>query len=186
MATQLPKRLFTLDEYEQLVEAGVLTEDHRVELVEGEIVEMAAKGSRHSACVSRITDLFYQHVRQHAIIRIQDPVRLSGHSELEPDVALLRLRDDLYATSHPHAADVHLLVEVSDTTLAYDRGVKLALYAKAGVAEVWVVNLPEEVIETYKRLEGGRYQDAREARRGELIALEIVPGLALRVNDILG
>src|SRR5689334_18371849 len=101
MALQLQKRLFTVDEYERMVEVGILTETDRVELVEGEIVEMAAKGSRHSACVIRITDLFYRYARQDAIIRIQDPIRVGGRSELEPDIALVRLRDDLYAGAHP-------------------------------------------------------------------------------------
>src|SRR6478609_8499628 len=116
MAVELTKRLFTVDEYERMIEAGILTENDRVELVEGEIIEMAAKGSSHAACVTRITDLFYRYARQTAIIRVQDPIRIGSSSELEPDVALLRLRDDLYANSHPDGNDVLLIVEVSDTT----------------------------------------------------------------------
>src|SRR5207248_6970992 len=145
-----------------------------------------AKGSRHSACVKRITDLFYRYARQSAVVSIQDPVRVGGRSELEPDVALLRLRDDLYADAHPDAADVYLLVEVFDTTLGYDRGVKLRLYAKAGIREVWVVNLPDEVVEVYTVPKGGNYQEAREARRGERINAQSVLGLSVGVSDIFG
>ena len=188
MAIQVSKRLFTVDEYERMAEAGILTGDERVELVEGEIVRMAAKGSRHSACVSRITDLFYRYARQSAIVRVQDPVRISSQSELEPDVALLRLKDDFYASEHPQASDIYLLVEVSDTTLSYDRGVKLALYAKAGIREVWIVSLPEETIEVYAHPEGDNYRETRAARRGDMIEVQSVPGLALAVSvsDILG
>ncbi len=156
MVIQLSKRLFTLDEFERMVEAGILTENDRVELVEGDIVEMAAKGSHHAACVTRINVLLIRHPGQSAVVRIQDPVRVSGSSELEPDVALVRSRNDLYADSHPGPNDVLLLVEVSDTTLVYDRGVKLALYAKAGIKEVWIVSLPDEVIEVYARPEATR------------------------------
>jgi len=186
MAVQLQRRLFTVDEYERMVEAGILTENDRVELVDGEIVNMAAKGSHHSACLNRIMDLFYRFARPKAIVRVQDPVRLSDYSEPEPDLALVRLRDDLYENAHPRPDDVYLLVEVSDSTLAYDRGVKLDIYARAGIKEVWIVNLPNEVIEVYARPGGGNYRDMREARRGEAIEVRELPGLAFGVNDILG
>ena len=186
MALQSPRRLFTVEEYERMIEAGILTENDRVELVEGEIVEMAAKGSRHSSCVKRITDLFYRDARQSAVVSIQDPVRVGGRSELEPDVALLRPRDDLYATAHPLPADTLLIVEVSDTTLDYDHGLKLALYARAGIQEVWVVNLADDMIEVYALPKSGRYQETREAQRGEAIEARGVPGLVVEVNDILG
>ena len=186
MAVQLPTRLFTVDEYERMIEVGILTENDRVELVEGEIVEMAAKGSRHSSCVMRINALFFHHVGQSALVRIQDPVRVGGRSELEPDVALVRPRDDLYANAHPVPEDVLLLVEVSDTTLAYDHGLKLALYARASIPEVWVINLPDEVIEVYALPRSGKYQEAREARRGEMVEVRGMPGLMFGVSDILG
>ena len=186
MALQLPRRPFSVEEYERMIEAGILTANDRVELVEGEIVEMAAKGSRHASCVKRLTDLFYRHARQNAVVSIQDPVRVGDLSEVEPDVALLRPRDDLYSSAHPLPADVLLLVEVSDTTLAYDHGLKLALYARAGIPEVWVVDLPDDLIEVYALPKSGKYQDSREAHRGETIEARSVPSLALRVDNILG
>ncbi len=185
-AMQLSTRLFTTDEYERMIEAGVLTENDRVELIEGEIVNMAAKGSRHSACVTRINVLFFHHVGQSAIIRIQDPIRLGNSSEPEPDIALVQPRDDLYAGSHPVPGDVLLVVEVSDTTLAYDHGLKLALYAREGIPEVWVVNLPDEIVEVYAQPKSGKYYEVREARRGETIEAQGVAGLAVGVDDILG
>ncbi len=186
MAVQQSKRLFSIDEFERMVQAGVLMENDRVELVEGEIVEMAAKGSRHASCVTRINALFIRHSGQSAVVRIQDPVRLSGRSELEPDVALVRPRGDLYANSHPGPHDVLLLVEVSDTTLGYDRGVKLEIYAKAGIREVWIVNLADEIIEVYAQPEGDKYQQRGLARRGEIIEVQAARHLAFAVNDILG
>jgi len=186
MAVEVHRKLFTIDEYHRMIESGILSEDDRVELVEGEIIEMAAKGSRHAACVTRITDLFYRYARQSAIIRVQDPVRIGSSSELEPDVALLRLRDDLYANSHPDGNEVLLIVEVSDTTIGYDRGVKLGLYARANVPEVWIVNLADEVIEIYAQPEGGQYKKSREARGGEEIMVWSVPGLVVEAGAIIG
>jgi len=185
MAVEVHRKLFTIDEYHRMIESGILSEDDRVELVEGEIIEMAAKGSRHAACVTRITDLFYRYARQSAIIRVQDPVRIGSSSELEPDVALLRLRDDLYANSHPDGNDVLLIVEVSDTTIGYDRGVKLGLYAQANVPEVWIVNLADKVIEVYSQPEGGGYKVSTEARSGDSITALSVPGLTLEAKAVL-
>lgn len=185
MVVEVHRKLFTVDVYHRMLESGILSEDDRVELVEGEILEMAAKGSRHSACVKRITDLFYRYARQSAIVSVQDPIRVSANSELEPDVALLRLRDDLYANSHPAGNDVLLIVEVSDTTLAYDRGVKLGLYARANILEVWIVNLTGEVIEVYTQPKGSKYQVSEQFRRGDSITAQNVPDLTLDANDII-
>ncbi len=185
MAVEVHRKLFTVGEYHRMLESGILSEDDRVELVEGEIIEMAAKGSRHAACVKRITDFFYRHARQSAIVSVQDPIRISANSELEPDVALLRLRDDLYANSHPEGNDVLLVVEVSDTTLGYDRGVKLGLYARANILEVWVVNLPGDIIEIYTQPEGSKYQLSKQVRRGDSITAQNVPDLTIDVNALI-
>ena len=122
-------------------QAGILGEDDRLELLEGEIVEMAPIGSRHQSVVDRLTRLFSNRVGDAAVVRVQGPVRLGDDSEPQPDLLLLRRRADFYATAHPGPEDVLLLVEVPDTSTEYDREVKLPLYARHGIAEVWLVGL---------------------------------------------
>src|SRR5262245_37141744 len=117
MAVQVSRRLFTVDEYYQMAQAGILHEDDRVELIEGEIIETAAIGSRHAACVDRLNQLFSGRVAGRAIVRVQNPIRLSQRSEPQPDLALLRPRADFYATGHPGPQDVLLVVEVADTSV---------------------------------------------------------------------
>ena len=124
---------FTVDDYYAMAEAGILTHDERVELINGEIIEMSPIGDRHAYSVDEIIDLFFAQLRSRARVRCQNPVRLDGLREIQPDIAILRLRDDLYSTGHPGPADVFLLIEVSDSTLAYDRNVKLPMYANAGI-----------------------------------------------------
>jgi Uma2 family endonuclease len=131
---EVKRRRFTVHDYHRMGEAGILHEDDRVELIEGEIVEMAAIGTRHFSCVNRLNRLLVMSVGDEAVISVQNPVRLNEHTELQPDLAVIRARD--YRESLPEPDDVLLLIEVSDTTLAYDRGVKLPLYAKAGITEV--------------------------------------------------
>src|SRR5207237_5552410 len=116
----------------------------------------------------------------------QNPIRLSDLSEPQPDVALLRWRDDFYRHTHPRPADVLLVVEVADTTVATDRAVKLPLYAQAGISEVWLVNLPEEQIELYAAPANGVYQTVRHFQRGENVQAQTVPGLVVSVDDVLG
>ncbi len=135
MTARLLKRLFTIEEYHKMAQAGILTEDDRAELIEGEIVEMAPIGSRHAACVARLTALLSR-VQDRAILWVQNPIRLGEHSEPQPDVALLSLRPDFYAQAHPGPQDVLLLVEVAETSPGDDREVKLFLYARAAISEV--------------------------------------------------
>jgi Uma2 family endonuclease len=186
MSVEIAKRLFNVEEYERMVEAGILTENDRVELIEGEIVEMSPIGSRHAACVKRLNTVLAALVGVSGIISIQDPVVLDDLSEPEPDVVLLRPRPDFYEHGHPRASDVLLLIEVSDTTLKYDRQVKMPLYARAGVEEFWVVNLQDEEVEVYTRPSGGAYQSVRRVGRGETVNSENVAGLALEVDAVLG
>ena len=145
MTVQVLRRRFTVDEYHRMGQVGILGEDDRVELLEGEIVEMAPIGSRHQATVDRLTRLFSGRMADAVLVRVQGPVRLAEDSEPQPDVTLLRLRDDFYATAHPGPEDVILLVEVSDSSIEYDREVKLPHYARQVIPEVWIVDLDKEV-----------------------------------------
>jgi Uma2 family endonuclease len=164
-------------------EAGILHEDDRVELIEGEIVEMAAIGTRHFACVNGLTRLLVRGVGDAAIVSVQNPVRLDEHTEPQPDLTALRVRD--YRESLPMPGNVLLLIEVSDTTLAYDRGVKLPLYARAGIREVWIVDLTGDVIERYTDPSGDGYRSSKWVRRGETLAPLSLPELTLRVDNVL-
>jgi Uma2 family endonuclease len=134
------RRRFTVDEYYCMAEAGILHEDDRVELIEGDIIAMAAIGNRHMSCVKRLNRLFNERLGRRVVVSVQDPIRLSRRTEPQPDVALLRPRDDFYAPGHPGPDDVLLVVEVVDTSLPYDRR-KLRLYARAGIPCVWLAIL---------------------------------------------
>jgi Uma2 family endonuclease len=166
--------------------AGILTEDDRVELIEGEIVQMPPIGSPHASGVRRVTRLFYVGLGDAAVVSVQDPLRLSNESEPVPDVILLRPRPDFYAAGHPTAADVLLLVEVSDTTLAYDLRRKVPLYAREGVPEVWVVDLNGQRILVYRDPSPTGYQMSLILQRGDHLAPLAFPDLDFAINDILG
>lgn len=180
------RRLFTVEEYHQMARAGIIGPEDRVELLEGEIVTMSPIGIRHAACVRRLTQILYARVAARATISVQSPVRLDTHSEPEPDVALLRPRPDFYAGGHPGPKDVLLLVEVSDTTQEYDRGGKLSAYANAEIAEVWIVDLTGEAVETYREPGAGGYGRVRSFRRGEGIEPAAFADVRIGVDEILG
>ncbi len=186
MSVQVSRRRFTVDEYHRMLEAGILGEDDRVELINGEVVEMAPIGSRHAACVKRLNTLFALQVRDRAIVGIQDPIRLGEFSEPQPDITLLRPRPDYYAAGHPTSEDVLLVIEVAETSAEYDRQVKVPLYARAGIPEVWVVDLAGEAVEVYREPAGNSYRQMRRLGRGETVSPEALPNLALAVDDILG
>ena len=179
------RRRFTVDEYHRMAEAGILHEDDRVELIEGEIVYMAAIGSRHFACVNNFTGRFATRLAGRAIVSVQNPVRLSSGSEPEPDLALLHPRPDNYAAALPGPDEVYLLVEVADTTLRYDRETKLPLYAESGIPEVWIVDLQRERVLVYRRPRAGDYQQITTVERGGSLSPEAFPDLSLPVADIL-
>lgn len=144
------RRRFTVDEYYALVPAGVLSERDRVELIEGEIIEMTPMGSPHASAVMRLNQHFSSRLQGQAIVLVQTPVRLGDFSEPEPDLALLRPRTDIYRDAHPGPVDVLLLIEVARSSLSYDRLVKLPLYARSGIAEVWIVDLAAQAVEVYR------------------------------------
>lgn len=185
MAAQLARRLFTVEEYHQMAEAGILTEDDHVELLDGEIIKMTAKGTRHASSVSRITTLLYRQVGDNVIVRVQDPVQLGAHSEPEPDIALVRWRDDFYMDRHPRAGEVFLIIEVADSSIGTDRTTKLRLYAQAGVTEVWIVNLTNGTVEVYAQPQDGEYGISRTASRDDTLTLASVPEIRVRVADMV-
>jgi Uma2 family endonuclease len=187
MAVQLlKKRLFTAEEYYRMAEAGIISKDERVELIEGEVVAMAAIGSRHAASVDRLNYFLSQRVGGRALVRVQNPIRLDQFSEPQSDIALLRPRADFYAFAHPGPADVFLVVEVADTSVGFDRDVKTPLYARAGIPEAWLVDLTGDYIMVYRKPSVQVYQDVQCLQRGQSLFPEAFPDLILAVEDVLG
>ncbi len=179
------RRRLDVDVYYKMAEAGILTDPRHVELIDGEIIDMAAIGSPHAAVTNRLVRGFARAAAEGlTLMSVQSPLRLDRYNEPQPDVMLLRSRDDDYRASHPGAADVLLLVEVSETSLGYDRGIKLALYAKFGVPEVWIIDLPGSAIEVYREPKEGAYA-SRERLTDGLLAPALVPGVTIDVTGLL-
>ena len=186
MSRGLAKRWITADEYERMGEAGIFPPDARLELIEGEIFEMSPIGNAHASCVDALALIFTELARRRFLVRVQNPIRLSDLSEPQPDISLLRWRDDFYRDAHPTPADVLLVVEVADTTLVADRKVKMPLYALSGIAEAWLVNIPEGRVEIYSDPAGGTYRRAEVFGRGEEARSHTIEGLAVHVVELLG
>ena len=163
---------FSVDEYDEMIARGILDENDRVELIRGEIVDKMTIGDRHAACVNRLNALFQLLARGRWIVSVQNPVAFED-SKPEPDLALLRSRADFYAESTPQAADILLLIEVADSSLDFDRGVKAALYAEAGVAEYWVVNLIDSCVEVHRGPQSnGSYADSQTVAKGGTVTFQ--------------
>lgn len=178
-------RRFSVDEYHLMAEAGIIKADDRVELLDGEVVEMGAIGIRHVRCVTRLTDLLEPVVESRAMVSIQSPLRLSDRSQPEPDVALLRWRDDSYPEL-PGPGDVLLVIEVADASVDDDRLHKLPLYAAAAIREVWLVDLVSGVIEVNREPGPLGYSLNRHIERHERLAPLALPGLEIEGALILG
>jgi Uma2 family endonuclease len=175
---------YSVDDYEEMIRLGALTENDRVELIRGEIVAKMPIGDRHLVTVNRLNRLYNRRLGDLVIVSIQNPVRLDD-SEPEPDVSLLRPREDEYASGKPRAADVLLLIEVSDSSLDYDRDVKKPLYAESGITEFWIVNLVDECLEVYRGPRpDGTYQEERVLRRGQSTDIVALPGLVVAVDEL--
>jgi Uma2 family endonuclease len=176
---------FTVDEYERLTEAGILTEDDRVELIHGELVKKMAIGPRHAAAVKRLRRVFGTLVGGRATIGSQDPVRLDD-SEPEPDLSLLHFRADDYASSHPKASDVFLIVEAADSSFEDDRDIKGPLYARNGIPEYWIINLNDDTVHDFREPKpDGTWGSTQQIARGGILTIAALPGISLAVNDIL-
>jgi Uma2 family endonuclease len=186
MSVQIQKHYFSVDDFYRMADAGVFSPDARVELIEGEVIEMSPIGNRHAGCVNRLGMLLSRQVSDFAIVAVQNPVRLNDFSEPQPDIALLKPRADFYSSAHPTPADVLLIIEVADTTVAYDRNVKLSLYARAGIPETWLMVLPKDLIEVHSQPVNGKYQKVQRLKRGKMLVSPTVDGLSFKVDDLLG
>ncbi|HZW30876.1 MAG TPA: Uma2 family endonuclease [Isosphaeraceae bacterium] len=176
---------YSVDDYEEMIRQGDLTENDRVELIRGEIIPKMAMGPRHGSCLKRFNRLVTQRAAGQAIVGIQDPVRLAD-SEPEPDVSLLRLRADSYASGHPQPPEIFLLVEVSDSWLDDDRNIMRLLYAQSGIQEFWIANLRDDCLEVYRGPQpDGTYQETRILPRGQSTDIAALPGEVIAVDEVL-
>jgi Uma2 family endonuclease len=183
----LTRYRFTVAEYHRMGEAGILPEDSRIELIAGDIVVREPIGSYHAGTVNRLNRLWTSMLGERVVVQVQNPVELTeDDTEVQPDVTLLRPRPDFYASSHPVAADVLLLIEVADTSLTRDRRVKIPLYARAGIREVWLVDLAGDRLEVHRDPQAGRYRHTRTFERGESVGPEAFPDLTAAIADLLG
>jgi Uma2 family endonuclease len=179
------RRRLDIDVYYRMAEAGILTDPRHVELIDGEIIDTGAIGSPHATVTNRLARLFARALRDEAaLVNVQSPLRLDPYNEPQPDLMLLRSRDDDYRASHPSAVDVLLLVEVSETSLVYDHGIKLALYAKFEVPEVWIIDLSGSAVEIYREPKDGAHV-LRERLTDGLLAPALVPGVTIDVTGLL-
>jgi Uma2 family endonuclease len=180
------RRRFTVDDYHRMVEAGILSERERVELIDGEVVAMTPIGPRHNACVDRALRALVTSLGNNAIVRVQGSVRLDYYREPQPDLVLLRPRADFYASALPGPADILLIVEIAESSLDYDRDLKARVYADAGVREYWLVDLGDNLLSCYSRPLRGTYQRVQNYRRGQVVAPELLPDHPLATDVWLG
>ena len=176
---------FTVDTYQRLGELGILGAADRVELIDGQVVEMSPIGDRHASCVRRLNGLFARQLLDVAVIDVQNPVVLGQRDAPQPDVTLLAPRADAYP-HHPRAQDILLVIEVADTTAAYDRDVKLPLYARVGIPEAWLVDLERDRVQVCREPAGGRYTSVRAVSRGNTITPLRFPTMTVAADDVLG
>ena len=186
MTVQLLRRKFTVEQFHKMAESGILNEDDRVELIRGEIIEMAAIGTKHACCVRRVDKVLHRRLNDEVIISVQNPIGLDDNSEPQPDIALLKPREDDYLLAHPQPKDVFLIIEVADSTIKYDREVKIPLYAEQGVVEVWLVDINEECVEVYQQPVNGIYQKVEKFSRGESLIIQALDDVNITVDEILG
>jgi Uma2 family endonuclease len=179
------KHRFNVGEYYRMAETGVLRPDARVELLDGEIIDMSPIGPFHGGVVKRLNKLFSRMAKDRWLVSTQDPVRLDDHSEPEPDLMLLKHMADDYTSRHPKPEDVFLLIEVSDSTLVFDREEKLPAYGRAGIAEVWIVNLVDETVEVYREPNFGGYSAKTVLRAGDQAKPQAFPDVIVDVGELL-
>lgn len=186
MALPIPHRTFTVDEYYRMADAGVFGPEERTELIDGEIIVMTPPGERHASMVDRLTMFLARTTGPEVIVRVQNPLRLGIKNEPQPDVTVLRYRDDYYASGHPGPGDALVVVEVADSSLPFDRGYKRKMYASAGVREFWLVDAKRGAVTVCSDPDGGDYTEEQEYRRGETWTSAALGGRPIRTADVVG
>jgi Uma2 family endonuclease len=180
----VPRHRLTLAEYHRLGEAGVLGEADRVELIEGQLVDMSPIGTRHALAVDALVELLITAVTGRAGVRVQNPVDLNDRTEVQPDIALVRRPWQGYPAAHPGPIDIFLLIEVADTSLQTDRGAKLELYARAGIREFWIVDLTTDGVLVYRNPGDGSYESISRVEPSGILEVQDLPGVAIRAASL--
>ncbi len=176
---------FTVQQYHLMHEAGVFAEGDRYELINGEIREMSPIGIKHAVCVARLTKNFERKLGDQTIIWTQNPIRLSSNSEPQPDLAILKWRDDFYAGALPTPEDILLVIEVADSTIAYDRDVKMPLYAANGIPEMWLFDVNQQIIEGYSQPSASSYKRSQRYEQGDTLSLLAFPDMIFNWEALL-
>lgn len=185
MVIRIPRYRFSIDEFHRMVTAGVFDEDDRVELIEGEVLEKSPIGPEHAVCVDKLNLLLGRRLGRRAILRVQSPIQLGRRSEPQPDLSILRPPITAYEERHPGPGDVLFVIEVADTTVESDRELKLPFYARKGIVEAWLVDLPGQAVEVHRSLGRRGYAEVRRLERGAHLLVAGVAGCRLGVSDIL-
>jgi Uma2 family endonuclease len=185
MATEVSKRLFTVEDYHRMVDAGILSEDDRVELIHGEVLAMSPIGPRHSAAVLRATQYLVRSAGDRAIVGVQGSVRLDQYDEPQPDLYLLRPKNDFYASGHAGPSDILLIIEVADSSLRFDQTIKRDLYAETGVPEYWISDIENECVITHTDLREGKYMEVHQFSRGSTLTPRLLQECRIPVDVLL-
>ena len=185
-AVAIPRHRFTVDDFARLGEAGIFTEDDRVELIDGEIRDMTPIGQPHAWIVNRLTRRLVLRLADRAYVSVQNPLRLDGHSEPLPDLVVARGGEDDYADRHLEAGDVLIVIEVADSSLRYDRAEKMPRYARSGIPEAWLVDVTAGAVTVYTAPGSGGYAGELVFRQGAEIESTAVAGLHVTVDEIVG
>jgi Uma2 family endonuclease len=178
----LPYHRWTVEEFHQMASAGLLDETDRVELIEGEMIDMAPIGSKHAYLVDKLAQVLTRKSGTH-LVRVQNPIRLGERSEPQPDIAVVKEKN--YMDAHPSASEVLLIVEVSDSTLNYDRDIKLGLYARHSIPEVWLLDVNAKEITIYREPAEGQYRLIRKPMAAEVVSPILISGAAITLTEVL-
>jgi Uma2 family endonuclease len=178
------RRHFTVADYHRMRKAGIFTEDDRVELLDGEVIQMSPIGPLHAAIVKRLNTLLGKEPLPGYLVSVQDPVQLADDSEPQPDIAILTYRADYYAGAHPQPPDIQVIIEVADTSVAYDRDRKLPRYAASGIPEVWIIDVDNQQVEQYFNPAHGQYRTKQTWTHGQTLTSQVLPMLSVPVDRV--
>jgi Uma2 family endonuclease len=184
MAIDVARWQFTIADYARMREVGILNEDDRVELLDGEVRPMSPIGPFHAALVNLLVVLLSRQLGDRAIVSVQNPIQLNDYSEPQPDLSILQPREDFYAAAHPRPDDVLIVIEVADSSIEYDHTEKLPRYAQAGIAEVWIVDAAKQAVEQYTHPRNGRYHQIQLAERGEQVTAYTIDQVVLSIDSL--
>jgi len=186
MAVQVTRWQFSADDYERMVETGILDKDDRVELIDGEVIAMSPIGPPHAGIVNRLNAYLNRQLAGTAIVSVQNPIRLNDYAEPQPDLAILRPKDDFYAHAHPTPADILLLIEVADSSLEYDSNEKMPRYAQEAIPEVWLIDVDRQSVTQYAHPIITVYRHQITLVHGQVLVAQTIAGLEIAIDAIFG